>query len=88
MVYLCMCGVHYCAAVVSEQWPPELVLTLKEAKTASSVRNIKMLNKYGFGVVNSGISVIRTFLLIQTLRFLELAKGVQIIEVGLYVHSV
>ena len=44
----------------------------------------EMFDKYGFGMVNSGISVIRTFCLSEPL---ELAKGVWIIEVGLYYNT-
>ena len=46
-------------------------------------RIIEKLGKCGFGVVIGGISVIRTFCLSEPF---ELAKGVWIIEVGLYKH--
>ena len=46
-------------------------------------RIIKMLNKCGFGMVIDGISVIQTFC---SSKPFELAKGVQIIEIGLYLE--
>ena len=52
-----MCGVHCHVATIHKQWPPELVLALKEAKKHKRVvlsieRIIKMLDKCGFGVAN------------------------------------
>ena len=45
-------------------------------------RTIEKLGKCGFGVVIGRISVIQTFCLSEPL---ELAKGVRIIKVGLYI---
>ena len=86
MAYLRMCGVHFRAAAVCEQWPPEVALALKEANNnnnnnkitrmvLSTERIIEMLDKCGFGVVNSGISVIRTFYLSEPLDFWSWPKG-------------
>ena len=78
MVYLHMRGVHYHAAVVHEQWPPERVLALKEAKNASGSVNreiIKMLDKCRFDMVNDEISVVRTFCLSEPQDFWSWPKG-------------
>ena len=80
MVHLCMRSVHCHTAAIREQWSPKLVLALKEAKNRKRVvlsieRIIKVLDKCGFGMVNSGISVIQTFCLSKPLDFWNWPKG-------------
>ena len=55
---LFVCGVHCRAAAVHEQWPPELILALKEAKSASKwFCQSRELSKCSISVVLAWLTV-------------------------------
>ena len=94
-----MHGVHCHVAAVCKEWPPELVLALKEAKKKKKKKKKKKEKKKKkkrewsieriiemLDVCGFGMAN-NGISVILTLRLIELSKGVRIIEVVLYYNG-